>query len=70
MTGRDALELMLAGAWMISVGTAIFHDPSACARILRELDEELARRGIGRISEVVGAAHEIRTATGLRMERA
>jgi len=69
MTGRDALELMLAGASMISVGTAIFHDPSACARILRELDEELARRGIGRVSEVVGAAHEIRGAAGLRIER-
>ena len=57
MTGRDALELMLAGASMVSVGTANFHDPSACARILRELDEELARRGIKRLSEVVGAAH-------------
>lgn len=66
MTGRDALELMLAGASMVSVGTAIFHDPSACARILRELDEELARRGIGRVSQVVGAAHEIRSATALR----
>jgi len=57
MTGRDALELMLAGASMVSVGTAIFHDPSACVRIVRELDEELAMRGIKRVSEVVGAAH-------------
>jgi dihydroorotate dehydrogenase (NAD+) catalytic subunit len=57
MTGRDALELMLAGASMVSVGTAIFHDPSACARIVRELDEELARRGIKRVTEIVGAAH-------------
>jgi dihydroorotate dehydrogenase (NAD+) catalytic subunit len=61
MTGRDALELMLAGASMVSVGTAIFHDPSACARILRELDDELARRGIERISEVVGLAHDMKT---------
>jgi dihydroorotate dehydrogenase (NAD+) catalytic subunit len=61
MTGRDALELMLAGASMVSVGTASFHDPSACARILRELDDELARRGIERISEVVGLAHEMKT---------
>jgi dihydroorotate dehydrogenase (NAD+) catalytic subunit len=61
MTGRDALELMLAGASMVSVGTAIFHDPSAGARILRELDDELARRGIERISEVVGLAHEMKT---------
>ena len=45
-TGQDALELILAGASMVSVGTTIFHDPSACVRILRELDEELtaARR--------------------------
>jgi len=61
MTGRDALELMLAGASMVSIGTAIFHDPSACARILRELDDELARRGIERLSEVVGLAHEMKT---------
>jgi len=61
MTGQHALELLLAGASMVSIGTAIFHDPSACARILRELDDELARRGIERLSEVVGLAHELKT---------
>jgi dihydroorotate dehydrogenase (NAD+) catalytic subunit len=57
-TGRDALELMLAGASTVSVGTAIFHDPSACPRIARELEEELARRGIDRAVDAVGLAHE------------
>jgi dihydroorotate dehydrogenase (NAD+) catalytic subunit len=57
-TGQDALELILAGAWMVAIGTVIFHDPSACLRILRELDEELARRGIERLADVVGLAHE------------
>ena len=57
-TGRDALELMLAGAATVSVGTAIFHDPSACPRIVRELEEELASRGIERAADVVGLAHE------------
>jgi dihydroorotate dehydrogenase (NAD+) catalytic subunit len=57
-SGRDALELILAGADMVSVGTAIFHDPSACPRILRELEEELARHGVGRMRDVVGLAHE------------
>ena len=57
-TGRDALELMLAGAATVSVGTAIFHDPSACPRIVRELEEELASRGIERATDVVGLAHE------------
>jgi dihydroorotate dehydrogenase (NAD+) catalytic subunit len=57
-SGRDALELILAGADMVSVGTAIFHDPSACPRILRELEEELAKRGVERLRDVVGLAHE------------
>jgi dihydroorotate dehydrogenase (NAD+) catalytic subunit len=61
-TGQDALELILAGAAMVGVGTTIFHDPSACARILRELDDELARRGVELLSDVVGLAHEPRAA--------
>ncbi len=68
-TGKDALELILAGAGMVAVGTTIFHDPSACARILRELDDELAQRGIDRLSEVVGLAHEPRAATGRKLVR-
>jgi dihydroorotate dehydrogenase (NAD+) catalytic subunit len=57
-TGRDALEFLLAGAAMVAVGTVLFHDPSACSRIHRELEEELTARGIDRVSEVVGRAHE------------
>jgi dihydroorotate dehydrogenase (NAD+) catalytic subunit len=65
-TGEDALVLILAGAAMVSVGTTIFNDPSACARILRELDEELAQRGIERLADVVGLAHEPRAAARRR----
>jgi len=56
-TGRDALELMLAGASMIAVGTEIIHDPSACSRVLKELEEELASIGADRAADVVGQAH-------------
>ena len=56
-TGRDALELLLAGASMIAVGTEIMHDPSACSRVLRELEEELAVIGVDRAADVVGQAH-------------
>jgi dihydroorotate dehydrogenase (NAD+) catalytic subunit len=63
-TGRDALELILAGASMVSVGTTIFHDPSACARILHELDEELTARGVERLADVVGLAHQARALSG------
>ncbi len=68
-TGQDALELILAGASLVAVGTAIFNDPSACARILRELDDELTRRGIDRLPEVIGLAHEPRAATGRGLAR-
>jgi dihydroorotate dehydrogenase (NAD+) catalytic subunit len=56
-TGRDAFELILAGASMVSVGTVIFHDPGACDRILRELSDELTTRGLGRLTDAVALAH-------------
>ncbi|MBW9206029.1 dihydroorotate dehydrogenase [Mumia sp. zg.B53] len=56
-TGFDALEFVLAGALAVQVGTVIFNDPSAPARIVRELRDELARRGIRSLDEVRGAAH-------------
>src|SRR5712691_10568709 len=66
-TGKDALELILAGAALVSVGTTIFHDPSACIRIVRELEEELASRGIERLTDIIGLAHEPRPAPGRRL---
>jgi dihydroorotate dehydrogenase (NAD+) catalytic subunit len=57
-TGRDALEFLLAGASMVAVGTVLFHDPSACSRIQRELEEELTARGVDRVSDIIGRAHQ------------
>jgi dihydroorotate dehydrogenase (NAD+) catalytic subunit len=57
-TGRDALELLLAGACLVAIGTVLFHDPSACSRIQRELEEELVARGVDRVSDIVGRAHQ------------
>ena len=56
-TGLDALEFVLAGASAVSVGTVIFHDPSAPARISQELDVALAERGFARLADAVGFAH-------------
>jgi dihydroorotate dehydrogenase (NAD+) catalytic subunit len=56
-SGRDALEFLLAGASMVALGTVLFHDPSACPRIQRELEEELVARGVDRLADVVGRAH-------------
>ena len=56
-TGLDALQFILAGARAVSVGTEIFHDPTAPIRILAELQDALAERGIKRLVDVVGLAH-------------
>ncbi len=56
-SGRDAFELVLAGASAVSVGTAVFHDPSAPVRVLGELADVLAARGFASLVEAVGFAH-------------
>ena len=58
MTGQDALRFLLAGASAVSVGTAVFHDPGAPVRILRELDAELDARGFSSVAEAIGYAHK------------
>jgi dihydroorotate dehydrogenase (NAD+) catalytic subunit len=56
-TGHDALEMVLAGANAVSVGTTIFSDPSAPMRIQNELEQELRRRGFSKFSQAVSYAH-------------
>ena len=57
MSGRDALQLILAGACAVGVGTALFNDPYACLRIERELQDLLQARGFQRLADAVGLAH-------------
>jgi dihydroorotate dehydrogenase (NAD+) catalytic subunit len=56
-SGLDALQFVLAGASAVSVGTAVFNDPSAPARISAELATALADRGFATLMEAVGYAH-------------
>jgi len=56
-TGRDALELILAGASGVSVGTASFGNPTALIQIRDELQTLLAARGFATLSQAVGYAH-------------
>jgi dihydroorotate dehydrogenase (NAD+) catalytic subunit len=56
-SGRDALELILAGAKGVSVGTASFGDPAAIITIQNELKELLKVRGFTSGAEAVGYAH-------------
>ena len=56
-SGRDALELVLAGASGISVGTASFGDPTALIKIQSELHDLLAARGFSSFQQAIGYAH-------------
>jgi len=57
-TGRDAAELVLAGACAVQVGTVTFGDPSAPARVLGELGAWVGERGATSLSQLVGVAHD------------
>ncbi len=58
-SGQDAFEFLLAGASAVSVGTAVFNDPHAPARISAELRELLAARAIPSVSRAVGLGHTL-----------
>jgi len=55
--GEEAVELVLAGASAVQVGTASFLDPAAPQRVLAELEGWCARNGVAKLAELVGAAH-------------
>jgi dihydroorotate dehydrogenase (NAD+) catalytic subunit len=56
-SGRDALELIACGATHVALGTVLFADPDAPARVRRELDDELERTGLASASVAFSTAH-------------
>ena len=54
MTGEDAIELMMAGATMVSVGTANFHNPRATMDVLQGIRDYMKRYQIQDINEIIG----------------
>jgi len=56
-SGRDALEMIFAGASGVSVGTATFGNPTAVIKVKQELQEELKARGFNSLVDAIGVAH-------------
>lgn len=54
---ETAVELLLAGASAIQVGTATFADPRAPLRVLDEITRWCGRHGVAKITELIGAVH-------------
>lgn len=51
---QDAIEMMLAGANAIQVGTAMFYDPYAPLKIIEGVNQWLDDHGIKDVNEIVG----------------
>ena len=56
VSGRDAVEFLMAGASAVQVGTATFRDPRAPWRILDELRGWCEAEGVQLLDELVGVA--------------
>jgi dihydroorotate dehydrogenase (NAD+) catalytic subunit len=53
---RDVIEMMLAGAAAVQVGTANLKNPYACKDIIEALPVEMEKLGIHSLAEIIGEA--------------
>ena len=53
-TAEDAIEMILAGASAVSVGTANFYDPGVTMKIVDGIEEYMRRQGFETVSDMVG----------------
>ncbi len=53
-TAEDVIEMMLAGACAVEVGSQNLVEPTACQRIIETLPEVMDRLGIENLSDIIG----------------
>ena len=56
-SAEDALELILAGASAVAVGTANFHDPMVTLKVIDGIKEYMERFQVESVQELIGAVH-------------
>ncbi len=54
---EDAIEMLIAGADLVSVGTALFTKPHAPVEITQGIDIYLERKHINQVTEITGKVH-------------
>jgi dihydroorotate dehydrogenase (NAD+) catalytic subunit len=54
LTGKDALEYLIAGAKAVEVGTANFIDPESMVKIIQEMKEYCQEKRVDRIESLIG----------------
>lgn len=57
-TAEDAIEMILAGATAVSVGTANFVDPCTTIKVVEGIEGYMRKYGVKDLSELVGAVHD------------
>ena len=58
MNAADAIEMILAGATAVSIGTANFTDPKVSEKVVAGIEEYMRKYGVENIKELVGAVQE------------
>ena len=53
-TAEDALEFIMAGATMVSVGTANFHNPYATLEVIEGIENYMKKYNVADIHELIG----------------
>ena len=56
-SAEDVIEMMLAGATAVQVGTANLVNPYACKEIIEDLPRVMEKYKINSLSEIIGGAH-------------
>jgi len=56
-SAEDVIEMMLAGATAVQVGSANLIDPYACKNIIEELPQTMDRYHIEKLTDIIGGAH-------------
>jgi dihydroorotate dehydrogenase (NAD+) catalytic subunit len=56
-TAEDVIEMMLAGATAVQVGTANLVNPTACLDIINSLPSVMTKYKINKLSDIIGGAH-------------
>jgi dihydroorotate dehydrogenase (NAD+) catalytic subunit len=67
-SGLDALELIAAGARHVALGTVLFADPDAPARVRAELHSAAAERGWRTYEDAYAVAHEEALSVGTTLD--
>ncbi len=58
LTGRDAIEMMMAGATLVGVGSAVWYrGQDVFGKIVAEMNEWCDENGVKKITDIIGKAH-------------